>query len=74
MGFSTIKIHDDDKKELDKLKDSSTISGADLIHFSLKFVPWMKKCKKCEKPFIDHAFIFNHEFEEKEEPKLTSKV
>lgn len=61
-SYKTVKMYDDDQKTLKGLAKDSGLSQPELLSFSIKFVPWNTVCSICGQKFIDHAFIFNHEF------------
>jgi hypothetical protein len=65
MGYTTVKIKDEDLDTLQKLKNESGISKCNLLSFSIQFVPWNSVCKICGERFIKHAVIYTHEFKEK---------
>jgi hypothetical protein len=62
-NYESTKIRKDVKKELQKLSEQSGLSMSDVIGLSIP--AFYNRCEVCDKTFIEHAFIFTHEFKVK---------
>lgn len=59
-NWETLKVRKEVKKDIMRKSEKYGMSVSDIIGIAVQ--PIENICEKCGKPFIEHAFIFTHQF------------